>query len=258
MCLSTILDATSKEVIDWIGQRGAISLANLVSLATSEAELLVTGGIPSEALDVLQRTLEILIEELPHASADVSGDLAVKFCKLYSKIDSAWGTIWLKYQLRPIHERLLGTNSVYSSAWSQMQGSGDSHQRRAGAALWTGHYVASDVTDAASENRRVVSNQIDIQPAFHPEPSDDVSLLSHASVVSLFQPPTVRTAESETVPLEDSETEPIPLASYEQAEAETAAIPESLLESSTIMHRGSREALEDLVETTAVPDNGRP
>ena len=258
ICLSTLLDATSTDVIDWIGQRGAISLANLVSLATSEAELLVIGGIPSEALDVLQRTLEILIEELPHVAADVSGDLAVRFCKLYSKIDSAWGTIWLKYQLRPIHERLLGTNSIYSSAWSQMQGSGDSHQRGAVTAPWTGHYVASDVTDAASENRRVVFNQIDIQSTWHPEPSDDVSLLSHASVVSVFQPPTVRTAGSATVPLEDSETEPIPLASHEQAEAGTAAIPESLLESSTIIHRGSREALEDLVETTAVPDNGRP
>ncbi len=104
MCLSTLFDATSKDVIDWLGQRGAINLANIVSLVTSEAELLVTDNIPSEALDVLQRTLEILVTELPHTSADLSGDLALKFCKLYSKVDNAWGTIWLKYQLRPIHD----------------------------------------------------------------------------------------------------------------------------------------------------------
>ena len=259
MCLSTLLDATSKDVIDWLGQRGAISLANIISLATSEAELLVTDSIPSEALDVLQTTLEILIRALPHPSADVSDDLAVKFCKLYSKIDNAWGTIWLKYQLRPIHERLLGLNSVYSSAWSQIQGSGDSHPQGATAPPWTGHYVASDVTDIASENRRMVSNQIDIQPAGLPGPSDDVSVvLSRASVVSLFQPPTFRMAGSAAVPLEDSETDPIPLASHEQAEAETAAtFPEPLLESSSGTYHGSREALEDLVEMTAVPDNGR-
>ena len=256
-CLSTLLDATSKDVTDWLGQKGAISLANIVSLATSEAELLVTDSIPTEAMDVLQKTLEILIKELPHPSAHVSGDLAVKFCKLYSKIDNAWGTIWLKYQLRPIHERLLGTNSVYSSAWSHMQGSGDSHPQAAAVDPWTGHYVASDLTDTASENRRMVSNQIDIQPAGLPEPSDDVSVLSHASVVSLFQPPTIRTAGSTAVPLEDSETEPIPLASHEQAEAETATtFPDSLLEPSTGIHYGSREALEDPIEMTAVPDDG--
>ena len=89
MCLSTLFDATSKDVIDWLGQRGAISLANIVSLVTSEAELLIPDNIPSEALDILQRTLEILVTEPFHLSADLSSDLAVKFCKLYSKIDSA-------------------------------------------------------------------------------------------------------------------------------------------------------------------------
>ena len=61
MCLSTLFDATSKDVMDWLGQRGAISLANIVSLATSEADLLAADNIPSEALDVLQKTLEILL-----------------------------------------------------------------------------------------------------------------------------------------------------------------------------------------------------
>ena len=257
LCLSTLLDATSKDVIEWLEQRGTISLANIVSLVTSDAELLVAGNVPSEALDVLQKTIDVLVTELPHPSADLSGDLAVKFCQLYSKVDNAWGTIWLKYQLRPIHERLLGTNSVYSSAWSQMQGSRDSHQWGEDADLWTGHYVASDVTDVVSENRRVVSDQIDIQPAGGQEPSDDDSLSIDASVVSLFQPPTIRTAGSAVVSLEDPETEPIPLASHEQAETETATFVEPPPESSTRIHHGSREALGSRAETTAVPDDGR-
>jgi hypothetical protein len=258
LCLSTLLDATSKDVIDWLEQRGTITLANIVSLITSEAELLVAGNIPSEALDVLQKTIDILVLELPYPSADLSGDLAVKFCQLYSKVDDAWGTIWLKYQLRPIHERLLGTNSVYSSAWSQMHGPRDSHQWGEDADLWTGHYVASDVTDVASENRRVVSNQIDIQPTGLPEPSDDDSLSINASIVSLFQPPTIRTAVSAVVPLEDPETEPIPLASHEQADTETTIFVEPPLESLTRIHHRSGEALAGLVETTAVPDHERP
>jgi hypothetical protein len=254
-----LFDATSKDVMDWLGQRGAISLANIVSLATSEADLLAADNIPSEALEVLQSTLEILLTELPHPSADLSGDLAVKFCKLYSKVDNAWGTIWLKYQLRPIHERLLGTNSVYSSAWSRMHGSADSRQWGAGAAFETRRYVPSDGTDAISENPGVVPNQIDVQPAGDPEPSDDVSLLSHASVVSLFQPQTSRTELSATAPIEDVEMEPIPSAPSEQAEGETAvASQEPVLESSARIHRVPGEELEDMVEMTAMPDDGRP
>jgi hypothetical protein len=233
MCLSTLFDATSKDVMDWLGQRGAISLANIVSLATSEVDLLADDNFPSEALDVLQKTLEILLTELPHPSPDLSGDLVVNFCKLYSKVDNAWGTIWLKYQLRPIHERLLGTNSAYSSAWSQMHGFADSRQWGTGAAFETGRYVPSDGTDAISENPGVVSNQIDIQPVGYPEPSDDVSLLSHASVVSLFQPQTSRMELSVIMPIEDVETE-------------------------ARNHRVPGEVLEDVVEMTAIPDNGRP
>ena len=250
LCLSTHFDATSKDVMDWLGQRGAISLANILSLATSEADLIATDNVPSEAPDVLQKTLEILVKELPHPGPDLSGDLAVKFCKLYSKIDNAWGTIWLKYQLRPIHERLLGTNSVYSSAWSQMLGSAESHQLGAAAAFETRCYVPSDGTDAISENRRALSNQIDIQPASCLDPSDDVSFLSHASVVSLFQPQTSRMELSAFVPIEDREIEPIPLAQGEQAEGETAvASLEPVIES-------SGEELEDMVEMTAILDSG--
>lgn len=247
MCLSTLFDATSKDVMDWIGQRGAIDLANIVSLATSEADLLAADSIPSEALDVLQRTLEILLTKLPHPSVDLSDDLAVKFCKLYSRVDNAWGTIWLRYQLRPIHERLLGMNSAYSSAWSQIHGSAALRQWGAGVAFETGRYVLSDGTVAISENPGVVSNQIDIQPAGYPEPSDDVSLLSHASVASLFGPQTSRMGLSAIMPIEDVEMELIPLAASEQAEGETtAASPEQVQE------------LEDVVEMTAIPGNGRP
>ena len=261
MCLSTLFDATSKDVMDWLGQRGSISLANIVSLATSEPDLLAAGNIPSEALDVLQKTLEILLTELPHPSADLSGNLAVKFCKLYSKVDNAWGTIWLKYHLRPIHERLLETNSVYSLAWSQIHGSADSRQwGGAGAAFETGRYVPSGGTDALSENQGVASNQIDVQPASYPESLDDVSLLNRASVVSLFGPQTGQMELSATAPIDDIEIEPIPLNPGEQADGETAAVspPEPVLETSARIDRVSGEELEDVVETTVMPDNGRP
>ncbi len=139
-----------------------------------------------------------------------------------------------------------------------MQGSADSHQWGAGAALGTGPYVPPE--DTMSENRRVMSDQIDIQSTSFPEPSDDMSLCSHASVVSLFQPPTILTELSTTVSIEDSEMEPPQLASSNQEEGATAAASsEPILESSTrVGHHGSGEALEDMAEMTPIPDNGRP
>ncbi len=58
------------------------------------------------------------------------------------------------------------------------------------------------------------------------------------------------------MPIEDSEMEPLPLTPGEQAEGE--AVTASLvpfLEPSTEVHRGSGEALEDMIEITAIPDN---
>ena len=257
MSLSTLLETTSKNVIDWLGQRGSISLANIVSLATSEAEHLVSDKVPSEALEVFQKTLEILVKELPHPSIDLSDDLAVQFCKLYTKIDNVWGTIWLKYKLRPIHERLLGTNSVYSSAWSQMQVADESHQWAAGAAPLTRNYAPSDGTGLMSENWRVLSNEIGIIPTGGESPLDDTTAMDYASVVSLFQPPTNQLAMSAVLPLGDSEMEPIPVPACEQAEAGTVATPEQIPELSAGIGRGSGEALEEPAETTAVPDHGR-
>ena len=139
-----------------------------------------------------------------------------------------------------------------------MLGSADSRQWGAGAAFETGRYVPSDGTDTISENGGVVSNQIDIQPADCPEPSNDVSLLSHASIVSLFQPQTSRMDLCATVPIEHVEMEPIPLTPGEQEGGETAATSqEPVLESSAGIRRESGEELEDMVEMTAIPDNGR-
>jgi len=196
MSLSTLLEKTSGDVIKWLGQRGCIGLANIVSLASSEAELLVADKVPSEALDILQKALEILVKELPHLSADLSDDLAVEFCKLYSKVDNGWSTIWLKYKLRPIHERLLGTNSVYSSAWSQMRIADSSHQWAAGAAPLTGNYVPSHATALVSANWRPPSDEIGIIPEGGQSLSDDTTSMDYASVVSLFQPSTSGTTSS--------------------------------------------------------------
>ncbi|KAI0249978.1 hypothetical protein BJV78DRAFT_1223281 [Lactifluus subvellereus] len=156
--LSTLLDTTSKNLMDWLEQKGAIGIANIVSLVIDEAELLVSDKVPSEALDVFQRTISILVKELPHPSTALSDDLALQFCKLFSKVDNAWGTIWLKYQLRPIHERLLDIHSVYSSAWSQVQADVRSHQwgtdSWGSSAVWPRHYARSDETGDMSEGRR--------------------------------------------------------------------------------------------------------
>jgi len=256
MSLSTLLEKTSGDVIEWLGQRGCIGLANIVSLASSEAELLVADEVPSEALDILQKTLEILVKELPQLSADLSDDLAVQFCKLYFKFDNAWSTIWLKYKLRPIHERLLGTNSVYSLAWSQMRIADGSHQWAAGAAPLTGSYVPSHATALVSTILRPPSDEISIIPEGGQSLSDDTTSMDYASVVSLFQPSTNGTTSSGVLPLVDPEMEPIPVATDEQPEMGTVAALEQIPELTSDIHRGSGEDVEQLAAVPGVPDSG--
>jgi len=189
--------------------------------------------------------------------APTSHDLAVQFCKLYTRVDNVWGTIWLKYKLRPIHERLLGTNSVYCSAWSQIQVADESHQWATGAAPLTRNYAPSDGTGLMSENWRVLPNENGIIPTGGGSPLDDTTVMDYASVVSLFQPPTNQMAMSVVLSLGDPEMEPIPVPACEQAEARTVATPEQIPELSAGIGRGSGEALEEPAETTAVPYHGR-
>jgi hypothetical protein len=255
--LSMLLEATSRNVMDWLGKRGAISIANIVALATSEAELLVADKVPSEALDIFQNTLEILVQEIRLPSADLSDDLAVQFCKLYSKVDNVWGTIWLKYKLRPIHERLLGNNSAYSSAWSQMQATDGSHPWAAGADTWTGNHVPSERTGHMSETWRVPSNEIRISPRGGQSPPDDMASIDYASVVSLVPSTAYGAALSTVLPLDDPEMGPILLPTPEQAEARAAVALEQISESTAGIRCGSREVHGALVGTAAVPGNGR-
>jgi hypothetical protein len=194
MCLSTLLESTSGDVMDWLEHRGAISLATVVSLANSEVEHLIADSVPSEALDVFQKTFEILVQGLIHLDLDPSDSLAVQFCKLYSKVDRAWGTIWLRYQLRPIHERLLETNSVYSSAWSQLQDTDDLHQVEADAASLAGNYVPSNEMAArvVPENPPVLYNRFrSSSEGVHLQPLelDDLQSINPESLFSLFQGP---------------------------------------------------------------------
>ena len=194
MCLSTLLESTSGDVMDWLEQRGAISLAIIVSLATSEVEHLIAGRVPLEALDVFQKTFEILVQGLIHLSPDLSDSLAVQFCKLYSKVDRAWGAIWLRYQLRPIHEQLFETNAVYSAAWSQLQATDDLHQVEADAASLAGNYIPSDemAVRVVSENRPVLSDQFSTSSEhvhLQSPPLDDLHSISPSSIFTLFQEP---------------------------------------------------------------------
>jgi hypothetical protein len=255
--LSMLLETTSANVMDWLGRRGAISLANIVVLVTSETELLVSNQLPSEALDILQKTLEILVNELPHPSTDLSNDLAMRFCKLYSKIDNAWGTIWLKYELRPIHERLLGTNPAYSSAWSRIQASDSSHPSAVGAGPWARNYLASDRAGPISETWSAPPNEIGILPTGAQSPLDDLGSVENASVASLFPSPTLGVAMSAVLSLGDPELESSPVVAYEQAEARTTVGLEQIPELTAGIRRGSREVHDALVEPETVPDNDR-
>jgi hypothetical protein len=241
--LSTILETTSRNVMDWLGKRGVISLANIIALATSEAELLVANNVPSDALDIFQKTLEILVETLPYPSADLSDDLAVQFCKLYSKVDDVWATIWLKYKLRPIHERLLGINSAYSSAWSQMQTTDGSQPSPlvVGADPWAGNDLPSDRTGHLSEPWRLSSNEIAISPTGEQSQLYNMASTDFASVVSLF-PSSIHGAElSSVLPLDDPEMESISVAADEQADVRTAEELEQILDLTTGIRHGTGE-----------------
>ncbi|KAI9467387.1 hypothetical protein BJY52DRAFT_66733 [Lactarius psammicola] len=60
LCLAAILGKTSAEVATLLSQPGAIGLANIVSLTSSETYTLVEERVPSEVLDIFLKTLDIL------------------------------------------------------------------------------------------------------------------------------------------------------------------------------------------------------
>ena len=66
-CLAAILGKTSGEVVSLLSQPGAISLANIISVTSSDITALVKEEVPSEVLDIFLKTLDILFAEEPLA-----------------------------------------------------------------------------------------------------------------------------------------------------------------------------------------------
>jgi hypothetical protein len=64
-CLSTILGADDDDMVLWLGCPGAIELVNMVSLIFSEINSLFFDTIPSDVLDMVQKTFIILTQSLP-------------------------------------------------------------------------------------------------------------------------------------------------------------------------------------------------
>src|SRR6266702_1384968 len=63
-CLSAILGTESRDVRLCLTQPGVVQLASMVSLALDDASL-VANAVPSDVLDVVQQTLEILSQTIP-------------------------------------------------------------------------------------------------------------------------------------------------------------------------------------------------
>lgn len=82
-CLAAILGKPSVEVAALLSQPGAISLANTVSLMSSEMDILVDEGIPSEVQDIILKTLNILFMDSLWAllNAELPPDLLAIFHK---------------------------------------------------------------------------------------------------------------------------------------------------------------------------------
>ena len=107
-CLSYILGTTDEQVSDWLGQEGAIDLANVISLASGEFETLVASVTGRDVRDVFQKTLSILAEGIVSSHADVEWDTdqVVRFHEIYSQFANARVPDLLKEQLRYISDRL--------------------------------------------------------------------------------------------------------------------------------------------------------
>ncbi|KAH9060467.1 hypothetical protein EDB87DRAFT_1808995 [Lactarius vividus] len=115
-CLSRILGTTGSQVEDWLNRAGAIDLANIISLTSSEMHTLVasgTKGVSLDVLDVFEQTLSILADGIfsRHTSVewdtnDLPPDQVAQFHEIYSKFANAQVPDILKQRLRQISDRL--------------------------------------------------------------------------------------------------------------------------------------------------------
>ncbi|KAH9018867.1 hypothetical protein EDB85DRAFT_2198670 [Lactarius pseudohatsudake] len=108
--LSAILgrDRASGEVENFLGQPGAIGLANIVSLmASSEMNTFITEKAPLEALDVFQETVNILLAKdfLTSLGAGLPQGLVDSFHGIYSNARRLQAPEWLMVGLGEIEKR---------------------------------------------------------------------------------------------------------------------------------------------------------
>ncbi|KAF8268146.1 hypothetical protein EI94DRAFT_1661413 [Lactarius quietus] len=76
-CLSYILGATGEQANNWLGRKGAIDLATIISLTSGDIEAVLASGtneVPTDVVDVFQETLRILEEGMVSNEADIEWD----------------------------------------------------------------------------------------------------------------------------------------------------------------------------------------
>ncbi|KAI9443503.1 hypothetical protein H4582DRAFT_1873334 [Lactarius indigo] len=115
-CLPDILGATDEQVAGWLGQEGAIDLANVISLISGEIDTLATDGtkgVPSNVVDVFQQTLSTLADGIVSSHADVKWDTdqVARFHEMFSKCEASVPDM-LKEPLRHMSEILLPSSYV--------------------------------------------------------------------------------------------------------------------------------------------------
>src|SRR6266702_861717 len=107
-CLAAILGKTSAELVTLLSQPGAIGLANIVSLTSSEMDTVVEGRVPSEVQDIFRMTLDILLADdlLASPNAELPPELVAIFHETYSNAQRLQVPDWLMDRLRQILEAL--------------------------------------------------------------------------------------------------------------------------------------------------------
>jgi hypothetical protein len=88
-CLAGLLGQTTSDVTDSLSQPGAIELASIISLASSLVDALVGQRVPPEVLDICQKSLKILTDDLlltlSKSGTGLAADLKNTFQETYTK-----------------------------------------------------------------------------------------------------------------------------------------------------------------------------
>ncbi|KAN0133856.1 hypothetical protein V8E53_008351 [Lactarius tabidus] len=76
-CLSAILGVDTRDIKLLLRQPGAIALANMISLTFDDASALAPNAVPSNVLDLVQQTLDILSQAPSQGNAEVPIDQSI-------------------------------------------------------------------------------------------------------------------------------------------------------------------------------------